>query len=341
MQHLNASPPRPSEVAAAVPAFVDAAVQRALAKAPADRWPTAVEFARALAGADRDVTGATSLVPVEAPGWLGQYELRERIGRGRFGSEIYAAVHRALGHPVAIRALRRGAHPKWDLGRDRFLREARLLQVSHPSVMQVRDYGEDGDVVYVVTELYEGASLRDLLMREGFLPWPRLAPLVRQLASAASAVHKRGGLLCGLSPEMIRMSRDDEGERLVVSSGGVCEMQDLTAMLSDEAVRGAGRPDQELYYVAPELHLGQAPDVRSDVFTIGAIAYEMATGRRPYEAATVPMLLGAMLRTRPTDPRHEQPSLPSAAADTLLLAVGADQATRPASAAEFGTAFAG
>jgi len=272
---------------------------------------------------------------------LSNDELRERIGRGRFGSDVYAAVHRALGHPVAIRTLHRGRHPKWEVGRDRFLREARLLQLAHPSVMQVRDYGEDGDVVYVVTELYEGSSLRDLLMREGFLSWPRLAPLVRQLASAAGVVHKRGGLLCGLTPDMIRMTHDEAGERLMVSSGGVCEVQDLTAMLSDEAVRGAGRPDQELYYIAPELHLGQVPDVKADLFTIGAIVYEMATGRRPYEAATLPMLLGAMLRTHPTDPRHEQPLLPEAAAAMLLRALDGDRARRPASAAEFAEACAG
>jgi serine/threonine-protein kinase len=329
MQHLSAPPPAPSTFVPDLPRAVDDALLKGLAKNPADRWASVSQFARALAATQEEPT-ASGLELVSPSGWLGKYELREHLGRGRFGSDVFAGVHRAMGHPVAIRTLRRETHPNWDVARARFLQEAKVLQLSHPSVIQVRDYGEEGDVVYVVTELLEGSSLRQALVDTGYLPWPRLSRMARQLLSAASAIQRRGGLVCGLTPEIIRVTHDDEGERLMVSSGGVCQLQDVMAMLSDSTVRGAGRPEPELYYVAPELLLGQAPDAAADVFTLGAIVYEMATARRPFEATTLPTLLGAMLRTVPADPRAVQPDLPAAGADQIVAALSADPAARPA-----------
>lgn len=91
----------------------------------------------------------------------GRYEIAERIGPGRLGSEVFRGVHRALGHPVAIRILRRTTQPNWDGVRARFLREAKTLQIAHPSIIQVRDYAEEPDAVYVVTDFIEGSSLRE------------------------------------------------------------------------------------------------------------------------------------------------------------------------------------
>jgi serine/threonine-protein kinase len=116
-------------------------------------------------------------------------------------------------------------------------------------------------------------------------------------------------------------------------------VQDLMALLSEDAVRGSGLPDAELFYVAPELLLGQPPDAQSDVFTVGAIVYEMATGRRPYEATTLPTLLGAMLRTTPQNPRAVQPDLPESAAAGILRALSSDRAIRFASIAELNAAL--
>src|SRR3954469_7026480 len=108
---------------------------------------------------------------------LGTYELGQRLGPGRLGSEVFSGTHRALGHPVAIRLLRRNPDRNWDAIRARFLREARTLQIAHPSIIQVRDYGEEGDLVYLVTDFIDGPSLREFLTTGGPLAWPALAPL--------------------------------------------------------------------------------------------------------------------------------------------------------------------
>ena len=326
---LTATPPRPSSLVPQVPSWMDDVVLKALAKDPRDRWPQVFEFARALAGETATGSTVTGVVRTDALPALEEYELERRLGTGRFGSENYLGRHRALGVPVVVRLVRRAGTPNWEAVRARFVQEARALQVAHPAVLQVRDFSEEGDVMYLVTDYVEGESLRDVLAREAPLAWPRLAPLMRELLGAASALRRRGTGTCGLSPQIIRMTRDDEGERLVVSSAGICQVQDVLGTLDEKTLRGAGSLDPELPYVAPELFLGRPPDARSDAFTLGVLLYEMATGRLPFHAANMLQLVGAAMNTRPLDPREFQPTLPAPFAETVLRCLAADPAARP------------
>ena len=93
-------------------------------------------------------------------------------------------------------------------------------------------------------------------------------------------------------------------------------------------MRGSGIADVEVRYVAPELLTGKDADVRSDIFTLGVIAYEMATANLPYDAASLPALLGAMLRGMPPDPREMQPTLPESAAAAILEALRPEPSDR-------------
>ena len=327
-----------------LPKWVDLVIGRALAQAPEDRYESIAAFGQAMqsgSGHSRATTAVASGTPA-APaggGLLGMYELGDRLGPGRLGSEVFRGTHRALGHPVAIRLLRRGPDRNWDAVRARFLREAQTLQLAHPSIIQVRDYGEEGDLVYLVTDYIDGPSLREVLTREGAMAWGRLKPLLAQLASAARALHRKGGLLCGVSPDIMRVASDEDGEVLMISTAGIWTAQDLLGTLNDATLRGSPLEDLELHYVAPELLTGQNADVRSDVFTMGVVAYEMASATLPYNGATMPALLGEMLRGRPPDPRERQPGLPAAAAAALLKALSGAPADRFESAKAFGDAL--
>ncbi len=335
--HLTTVAPRVSSLRPDVPRYLDDAIARALEKRPEDRWQTIAQFGEAIGAGARQAGSA----PARATALGGAYDLAERIGHGRLGSEVFRGVHRALGHPVAIRVLRRTNQANWDGVRARFLREAKTLQVAHPSIIQVRDYAEEPDAVYVVTDFIEGASLRDVMAAAGPMPWERMRPLLAQLLEAAGVLHRRGGLLCGLSPDIARVTpataADDE--RLMISTAGIWHAQDLLATLQESTLRGLELADAELRYVAPELLTGQAGDVRSDVFTIAVLAYEMATATLPYDGTSMPELLGAMLRGAPADPGTLQPSLPATTAAAILEALKPAPGDRFGSAKEFAAAL--
>jgi serine/threonine protein kinase len=336
--HLTGPIPRVSEVVIGVPAWIDLAISRALAKDPRDRFATITDFAHALVAGDGSSTTVIAASTAKG-GLLATYDLGERIGPGRLGSVVYKGMHRALGHPVAIRLLRRDSERNWEGARARFMREAQALQVAHPSIIQVRDYGEEPDFVYLITDYIEGYSLREVMTAAGPMAWPRLKRLLGQLIEATRMLHRRKGLLCGVSPDIMRVTTDDEGERLLISSAGVWQAQDLLSTLHDRTLRGIALEDAELKYTAPELLTGRSADVRSDVFTMGVLAYEMATGTLPYDGGSMPALLGAMLRGQPEDPAARQPTLPPAASAAILRALQPSPDQRFATALEFGDAL--
>jgi serine/threonine protein kinase len=323
-RQLNAPPPDLAELRPDIPPEVPRAIARALAKKPDDRWPGTAAFSRALL----EEAEPTVAVPQGAPsGLLATYQLGPVIGRGRFGSEIHEGLHRALGHPVAIRTFRAGDSANRDAVRARFLQEARALQVPHPNIVQVRDFGENGDVLYVVTDLLSGCSLAELIAA-GPLSLERLHAFVAQLADATVAVHRRGGLICGLHPEIIRIVRDAQGERLAISSAGICTIRDLLSTLEERTLRGQDAAETELPYVAPELLMGRSATHVADVFTIGVLAYEMATTRVPFSASSLPELLGVMLGSRPEAPDRLRPDLHPRRAAIIMKALEADPAAR-------------
>ena len=338
--HVCGPVPRLADSIADAPAWLDIVISRALAKNPQDRWPTIADFGHALLAGDGSSTTVIRHAPSQG-GLMATYDLGERIGPGRLGSVVYKGTHRALGHPVAIRLLRREPQRNWAGARARFMREAQALQVAHPSIIQVRDYGEEPDFVYLVTDYIEGQSLREVMTAAGPMPWPRLQRLLVHLVEATRMLHRRKGLLCGVSPEIMRVTSDEEGERLLISSAGIWQAQDLLATLQDRTLRGIALDDAELKYTAPELLTGRNADVRSDVFTMGVVAYEMATATLPYDGASMPELLGNMLRGDPADPAVRQPTVPASASVAMLKALRPSAAERYATAQEFGVALLG
>jgi serine/threonine-protein kinase len=120
----------------------------------------------------------------------------------------------------------------------------------------------------------------------------------------------------------------DDGERLLISTAGIWTAQDLLATLKETTLRGVSLDDVELRYVAPELLTGGSVDVRSDVFTLGVLAYEMATGAPPFDGRSMPELLGRMLSGAVADPRVAAPEMPEAVAAAILRALRPNPAER-------------
>ena len=342
-QMLTVRPTNPAARLAGLSETIDRAVMRAIDKNPADRWPSVTDFVDALREAAGDA--AADEAPASSGGLLSRYELGGLVGRGRLGSLIYRGTHRALGVPVAIRVLKRDEQPNWDAVRARFLLEARTQQVPHPGLLQVRDFGEDDQNVFLVTDFVDGPSLRQALAESGAFAWPRASALLTQALDAVAALHRNGGFICGVNPDMVRIRAGGAGaaggdkplggsEQIVVSSAGIRSVQDVLATMREQELRGQEASEQELPYVAPEVLMGGAPNVPADVFTIGVLAYEMVTGRQPFRAASVPELLGQMLQVAPAAPATLATGVPEAASLAILRSISGSPDRRFQSAGE-------
>ncbi len=316
----------PTSLRPVLPPDLDGIIGRAMSRAPADRWPSVSAFAEALSAALSTVADAPPAAgTLDGDGLLSRYDLGDVLGPGRFGSVVRRGTHRALSTPVAIRHLKREGQPQWEALRGRFLREARTLQVRHQHLLHVRDYGEDSSGVFVVTDLVDGPSLREVIAG-GPLPWVRARRLILQMTDAASALHQHGGLLTGVNPDTIRVTGDAASERLVLTTGGIRALADVLATLREGQLRGQEASDQELPYLAPEVLTGRAPDQRTDLFTLGVVAHQLVTGRVPFQGPTLPELIGRMLTEAPEGvPAGD---VPAAAVAALLRCVSVDPGAR-------------
>ena len=347
-QALTQSPLSPAARRDGLPKAIDDAIMRALDRDLSVRWKSVAEFIDALsAAAGPDATASPRVAPASESGLLSKYELGPLLGRGRLGSLVYLGTHRALGIEVAIRILKRDEHPNWSVVRARFLLESRTLQVSHPSLLQVRDFAEDERAVYVVTDLIQGPSLRQAMAESGAMPWPRVQHLITQALSAVSILNRKGGFICGVNPDMIRLRAEQQGgatadrsaEMLVMSTAGIKSVQDVLATMREQELRGQEASEQELPYVAPEILMGGAPDARADVFTMGVLAYQMATGKLPFKAPSLPELMGQMLQVKPVAPATLTADIPVHASEAILRAIDGLAKNRFESAEQFGTAL--
>ena len=233
---------------------------------------------------------------------LGPYEIVAPIGKGGMG-EVYRARDTRLGRDVALKVLPEAAHGNPERFQ-RFEREARAVgALNHPNVVVVHDVGSQDGSPYLVSELLEGETLRERLLR-GPLPPERAVEVAVQVARGLGAAHEKGIVHRDLKPENVFLTAD--GQVKVLDFG-------LAKLLSpDPSADGMGwRADLETQsdvvvgtagYMAPEQVKGEPVDGRADVFALGACLHEMLTGRRAFHAGSTAETMAAILREEPADP---------------------------------------
>ncbi|MGH9440928.1 MAG: protein kinase domain-containing protein [Thermoanaerobaculia bacterium] len=232
---------------------------------------------------------------------LGPYEILSPLGAGGMG-EVYRARDSRLGREVAIKVLpeRFADDPE---AMARFEREARAVAgLSHPNILALHDAGQEAGVSYAVMELLEGQTLREEI-NEGRIPARKAADYARQTADGLAAAHEKGVVHRDLKPENLFLTRDGRVKILDFGLARLTPFAQASDSLSPTAAVATepGAILGTVGYMSPEQVRGKPADARSDIFSLGAVLYEMLTGRRAFGRETAAESMTAILREEPEE----------------------------------------
>ena len=249
---------------------------------------------------------------------LGPYEILAPLGAGGMG-EVYRARDARLNREVAIKVLP-AAFARDPERLRRFQQEAQAVAVlNHPNILAVHDFGEHEGSPYLVTELLEGETLRERL-RSGALPVRKATAYSEQVARGLAAAHEKGIVHRDLKPENIFVTRDGRVKILDFGLAKLTHPED--AVLSDAATLASqtepGVVMGTVGYMSPEQVKGQSADHRSDLFSFGAILYEMLSGKRAFQGDTAVETMSAILKQDPPELTEANRSVPPALERVVL-----------------------
>ena len=250
-----------------------------------------------------------------APGrTLGPYEILSPLGAGGMG-EVYEAKDTRLGRTVAIKVLPEGLAENPER-RARFEREARTVsQLTHPHVCTLYDVGEEEGLHFLVMEHLEGETLAERLDR-GALPLEETLRYGAQIGEALHAAHRRGVIHRDLKPANVMLTKDgvkllDFGLARMAAGAGeaVADLPTMT-MREEGALTDEGTVLGTFPYMSPEQVEGGQADARSDIFALGAVLYEMTTGRRAFTGESAASVMASILRAEPEPLSQVEPVSP-------------------------------
>ena len=244
---------------------------------------------------------------------LGPYEIVSPLGAGGMG-EVYRAKDTRLERTVAIKVLPSHLSASAE-SRQRFEREAKTIsQLSHPHICALHDVGREGETEYLVMEYLEGETLADRLLK-GPLPREQTLRYGMQIADALDKAHRQGIVHRDLKPGNVMLTKSgvkllDFG--LAKAMAPATPQSSLTALPTQHALTQEGTILGTFQYMAPEQLEGKEADVRTDIFALGAVLYEMATGKKAFSGATQASLISSILRDEPAPISQVQPMSPAA-----------------------------
>lgn len=231
---------------------------------------------------------------------VGKYRLVGQLGAGTNGT-VYRALHPTLNRVVAVKMLSHDLVHQPGF-RERFLGEARTLAgLSHPNIVQVFDTEEAYGTLFIVMEALDGSDLDRLLQQRGRLGGEEIARILLPAIDALAYAHERGIAHRDIKPANVGLERS--GRVKLMDFG-------LARAIREDPVARASSIDGTPQYIAPEVARGLEGDGRVDVYALGVMAFQMAVGRPPFEAASVVDMLRAHVRQPPPDVRRLAPELP-------------------------------
>ena len=260
-----------------------------------------------------------------------RYQIEREIGRGGMAT-VYVAQDLRHHRPVALKVLH--PHVTVSLGPERFLREIQIAaRLQHPHIVPLYDSGQADDLLYYVMPYVEGESLRQRLEREKPLPLEEALHVARAVAAALDYAHRHQVVHRDIKPENIMLH---EGEAMVTDFGIA---KAVTAAASDNLTQTGvtvGTPA----YMSPEQAAGAIElDLRSDVYSLGCMVYEMLAGRTPFTGPTAQAIIAQRLTSEPPPLRAARDGLPDWTEQAVMKALAKKPADRFATAAQFAQAL--
>ena len=257
----------------------------------------------------------------------GRYEILRRIGAGGMAYVVHARDLN-LQREVAIKVLRTNLVQKPEF-QARFLHEARsAANLTHPNIVTIHDFGQDGTRFFIVMEHVEGTDLKTMISKQGPLSVEEALSLMIQICAGVGYAHRAGLVHCDLKPQNILVS--PEGRAKITDFGIAVTFATIHPDTTYDLVWGSP------HYFAPEQAVGAPPSPATDVYALGVVLFELLTGRLPFEADDL-VVLAELHRAAPApSPREFVPDLPEALEQIVLKVLSKEPSARYRTADQLG-----
>ena len=253
-----------------------------------------------------------------------RYEILEVIGKGGMAT-VYRAKCHVLNRMVAVKVLKEEFTTDEEFIR-RFNIEAQSAAgLSHPNIVSIYDVGHEGNIYYIVMELIQGKTLKEIIAEDGALPWKWSVNIAIQIASALEAAHKNN-----------IVHRDIKPHNIIITEDGVAKVTDfgIAKAVSNSTITAFGTTIGSVHYFSPEHARGGYTDAKSDLYSLGVVMYEMVTGRVPFDADTPVSIALKHMQEKAIEPMKLNPSIPVAVNQIIMKAMQKAPSARYQSATE-------
>ena len=253
-----------------------------------------------------------------------RYEIIEKIGEGGMAT-VYKAKCNILKRYVAVKVLRDEFTTDEEFIK-RFNTEAQAAaSLTHPNIVSIYDVGHEENIYYIVMELVQGKTLKEIINEDGALPWKWALNVSIQVASALEMAHKNN-----------IVHRDIKPHNIIITEDGIAKVTDfgIAKAVSNSTITAFGTTIGSVHYFSPEHARGGYTDAKSDLYSLGVVMYEMLTGRVPFDADTPVSIALKHMQEKPIEPIKLNPTIPYAVNKIIMKAMEKDPNERYQSATE-------
>ena len=253
-----------------------------------------------------------------------RYKIQEKIGNGGMAT-VYKALDQILNRYVAVKVLREEFTTDEEFIK-RFNAEAQsAARLTHPNIVSVYDVGQEYNIYYIVMELIQGKTLKQIIEEDGHLSWKWAVNIAIQIASALEMAHKNNII-----------HRDIKPHNIMITEDGVAKVTDfgIAKAVSNSTITALGTTLGSVHYFSPEHARGGYTDSKSDLYSLGVVMYEMVTGKVPFDADTPVSIALKHMQEEPVPPIKVNKEIPFAVNQIILKAMKKDPNERYQNASE-------